>query len=216
MAAIDFPTPVAVGEEFTGGGNTWVWTGAVWEVLRVTPTGPTGPQGIQGPTGSQGLTGDTGPQGIAGPTGPVSDVAGPQGPTGPTGVQGVTGPQGPTGSQGLRGFTGPTGADSNVTGPQGPTGPRGQTGPTGSTGAQSEIPGPTGPTGPIGKFTASAVQPDIEDAINGDAWFNTNTAKTYVFFDGVFVETAGGTQGVTGPTGSQSTLAVSTAWWLGV
>jgi collagen type VII alpha len=216
MTAIDFPTPVVVGEQFTVGGQTWTWTGTVWEALRVTPTGPTGPQGIQGPTGALGPTGSTGPQGIQGPTGPVSDVAGPQGVTGPTGPQGVTGPQGPTGSQGVRGFTGPTGADSNVTGPQGPTGPRGQTGPTGSTGAQSEVPGPTGPTGPIGKFTASSTQPNLEGLVNGDAWFDTNTAKTYVYFNGVFIETSSGSQGATGPTGSQSTFAVSTAWWLGI
>ena len=216
MAAIDFPTPAVVGEQFTGGGNTWVWTGTVWEVLRVTPTGPTGPQGIQGPTGPQGATGSTGPQGIAGPTGPVSDVAGPQGVAGPTGPQGLEGPIGPTGPQGERGVTGPTGADSFVTGPQGPTGPRGQTGPTGATGAQSEVPGPTGPLGPVGKFTASASQPPIETSVNGDAWFDTNTAKTYVYFNGVFVETAGGSVGATGPTGGQSTLAVSTSWWLGV
>jgi hypothetical protein len=37
-----------------------------------------------------------------------------------------------------------------------------------------------------------------------------------VYFDGVFVETAGGLLGPTGPTGSQSTIAVSTTWWLGV
>jgi hypothetical protein len=116
----------------------------------------------------------------------------------------------------LRGFTGPTGADSNVTGPQGPTGPRGQTGPTGSTGAQSEVPGPTGPTGPIGKFTASAVQPDIEDAVDGDAWFDTSTAITYVFKDGVFVQTQGGSTGPQGPTGAQGSFATSMSWWMGV
>jgi hypothetical protein len=68
----------------------------------------------------------------------------------------------------------------------------------------------------VGKFTASATQPSIETSTNGDAWFDTNTAKTYVYFNGVYIETAGGTQGATGPTGSQSTLAVSTAWWLGI
>jgi len=61
VAAIDFPTPVVVGEEFTSGGQTWVWTGLVWEAKRVTPTGPTGPQGIQGPTGATGAQGATGP-----------------------------------------------------------------------------------------------------------------------------------------------------------
>jgi hypothetical protein len=216
VAAIDFPDPVVVGEEFTSGGQTWVWTGTAWEALRVTPTGPTGPQGIQGPTGATGAQGDTGPQGIIGPTGPVSDVAGPTGPTGAQGVIGLTGPQGPTGEQGPRGFTGPTGADSNVTGPQGPTGPRGQTGPTGPTGADSDVPGPTGPIGPVGKFTASPTQPDLLTATNGDAWFDTNTGKTYVFFDGVFVEAAGGNSGPTGATGPRTSFAISTSWWLGV
>jgi hypothetical protein len=103
-----------------------------------------------------------------------------------------------------------------VTGPIGPTGPRGQTGPTGPTGAQSEVPGPTGSTGPVGRFTASATQPSIETSLNGDAWFNTSTAKTYVYFNGVFVEAAGGAQGSVGPTGAQSTTAVSTSWWLGI
>ena len=216
MAAIDFPEPAVVGEEFTFGGQTWVWTGIAWEALRVTPTGPTGPQGIQGPTGAAGAKGDTGPQGIIGPTGPVSDVAGPTGPTGSQGVIGPTGPQGLQGDQGPRGFTGPTGADSQVPGPQGPTGPRGQTGPTGPTGADSDVPGPTGPTGPPGKFVAGPTQPDIETSTNGDTWFNTNNARTYVFFNGVFVETASGTIGPTGARGVPGTLAVSTSWWLGV
>lgn len=216
MAAIDFPDPTVVGEVFTVGGQSWVWTGTVWEALRVTPTGPTGPQGIQGPTGSTGPQGNTGPQGIAGPTGPVSDVAGPIGQTGPTGPQGPTGVQGLQGTQGTQGVTGPTGADSNVTGPQGPTGPRGQTGPTGPTGAQSTVAGPAGPTGPAGKFVAGANQPDINTSSNGDTWFDTGTAKTYVYFNGVFVETQGGQIGPTGPRGVQSTFAVSTSWWLGV
>jgi hypothetical protein len=216
MAAIDFPTPVIVGEEFTVNNQTWVWTGSVWEAKREAPVGPTGAQGIQGAVGPTGATGAAGTQGIQGPTGPDSNVAGPQGVAGPTGQQGPTGSQGPTGPQGVRGFTGPSGADSQVTGPQGPTGPRGVIGPTGPTGAQSEVAGPTGPTGPVGKFTVSPTQPDIETSVNGDAWFNTNNAKTYVYFNGVFVEAAGGAQGVTGPTGAQSSLALSTSWWLGI
>ena len=142
-------------------------------------------------------------------------MAGPQGQTGPTGPQGITGPQGTQGVLGPQGVTGPTGADSNVTGPQGFTGPRGQTGPTGVTGAQSDVPGPTGPLGPVGKFTASAQQPDIETSTNGDAWFDTNTAKTYVFNNGVYVEVASGAQGLIGPTGSSGTFAISASWWLG-
>jgi hypothetical protein len=68
----------------------------------------------------------------------------------------------------------------------------------------------------VGKFTASPTQPNIEEATNGDAWFDTNTGKTYVFFEGVFVETAGGIIGATGPSGPQGSFAVSTSWWLGV
>jgi hypothetical protein len=52
--------------------------------------------------------------------------------------------------------------------------------------------------------------------VNGDAWFDTNTGKTYVFFEGVFIEAAGGIVGATGPRGVEGTLAVSTSWWLGV
>lgn len=216
MSAIDFPSPAEVGEEFTSGGHTWIWTGTVWEVKRTAPLGPTGaigPTGAQGPTGATGATGSQGEQGV---TGPESTIAGPTGPTGDLGPQGPTGPQGDTGPQGFRGFTGPTGADSQVAGPQGPTGPRGIVGFTGPTGAQSVVPGPTGPTGPQGKFTASPTQPDVELSTDGDAWFDTNTGLTYIFFGGLFIQAAGGTIGSTGPTGSQGTLAVSTSWWLGV
>jgi hypothetical protein len=51
---------------------------------------------------------------------------------------------------------------------------------------------------------------------NGDAWFNTSDAKTYVFFDGVFVETAGGNIGATGPQGNPGSYKITTSWWLGV
>jgi hypothetical protein len=67
----------------------------------------------------------------------------------------------------------------------------------------------------VGKFTASPTQPDIETSVNGDAWFNTNTGVTYVYYNGVFVAAAGGNQGATGPTGGSGSLAVSTSWWLG-
>jgi len=216
MAAIDFPTPVSVGEEFTAGGSTWIWDGAVWVLKRTAPVGPTGPQGETGPLGPTGPTGPTGAQGDVGPTGPDSTVLGPTGPTGDLGPQGPTGPQGLTGPQGPTGATGPTGADSQVTGPTGPTGPRGLQGVTGPTGADSDVPGPTGPSGPVGRFVASATQPPIETSINGDAWFDINTGITYVFFEGVYVQAAGGSVGSTGPRGLPGSFAVSTSWWLGV
>lgn len=216
MSAIDFPFPAETGEEFTAGGSTWVFNGTVWQVLRQAPVGPTGPQGATGPTGATGGIGATGPQGDVGPTGPDSTVAGPVGPTGPEGDRGATGSTGPTGPQGPTGSIGPTGADSQVTGPQGPTGPRGPTGPLGPTGADSDVPGPLGPTGPPGKFTASPTQPSLETSTNGDAWFDTQTGITYVFFEGVFVQAAGGNLGPTGPAGGQGNYKISTSWWLGV
>jgi hypothetical protein len=90
------------------------------------------------------------------------------------------------------------------------------TGPQGPTGAQSTTPGPTGSTGPTGKFTASAVQPLLDNATNGDAWFNVNTGVTYVFYEGVFIAAAGGTTGPTGPAGTAGTYALTSSWWLGV
>jgi len=54
VSAIDFPDDPFIGQEFTAAGSTWVWTGAVWQVLRVAPIGPTGPQGAVGPTGATG------------------------------------------------------------------------------------------------------------------------------------------------------------------
>lgn len=216
MAAIDFPSPPELNEEFEANGHIWIWDGVKWEVKRTAPIGPTGAAGPTGSTGPIGDTGPTGPQGDVGPTGPDSTVTGPTGPTGALGPQGPTGSQGPTGPQGSQGPTGAQGLDSQVTGPQGPTGPRGVVGPTGPTGAQSEVPGPLGPTGPAGKFTASSTQPDPETSTNGDAWFNTSNAKTYVFFDGVFVETAGGNTGPAGAQGNPGSFKITTSWWLGV
>jgi hypothetical protein len=118
---------------------------------------------------------------------------------------GPTGPTGPTGS---------TGATSTVPGPTGPTGPTGSTGPTST--EPSTVPGPTGPTGPtgdVGRFTASTTQPT--GAVSGDGWFNTNNAKTYVYFGGAFVEVASGNAGPAGPTGPAGFSALSNSWWFG-
>ena len=95
-----------------------------------------------------------------------------------------------------QGATGPTGAASTVAGPTGPT-------------------GPTGATGPVGQFTASESAPPIDASEAGDAWFNTQNAKTYVFFNGTWVEVASGNLGPTGPQGQAGSLALSTMWWLG-
>ena len=106
---------------------------------------------------------------------------------------------------------------------KGETGPTGPTGPTGATGPQSQVTGPTGPlgptgpTGPVGKFTATGpTAPSIATATLGDAWFNTQNAKTYVFFQGAWVEVASGNAGPTGPQGFVGSLAISTSWWFGI
>lgn len=76
--------------------------------------------------------------------------------------------------------------------------------------------GPSGPTGPAGKFTASATQPDTSTSVNGDAWFNTQNAKTYVFNNGAFIEVASGNVGPAGPAGASRSFGISASWWLGV
>jgi hypothetical protein len=191
----------AVNDAFivTANEDLYVWNGTTWNNVGqiVGPMGPTGATGATGPTGpagtngfvgSNGATGPTGATGSTGPTGAASTVTGPQGPTGPTGSQGLQGQLGPTG---------PTGAASQVTGPTGPT-------------------GPTGNTGPAGKFTASSTAPDITTAAAGDGWFNTETAKTYVFFNNVWTEVGSGTVGPTGPAGVPGNLQIGTMWWFGI
>ena len=59
--AIDFPNSPTVNQQFTAGGNTWIWDGIAWTLQRI----PTGPQGIQGIQGIQGPEGPVGPQGTS-------------------------------------------------------------------------------------------------------------------------------------------------------
>ena len=90
--AIDFPNSPILDEQFTAGGNTWIWDGTAWTLQRIAT-------GAQGPKGD---TGDTGPMGPEGPQG-LQGIQGIQGETG------LTGPQGPQGIQGIQGETGPAG-----------------------------------------------------------------------------------------------------------
>ena len=119
---------------------------------------------------------------IQGPTGADSTVAGP------------TGAQGPTGATGAQGIQGPTGA----------------TGVTGATGATGSI-GATGSTGASGVFAIDAATPPA-NPVNGQAWFNATTGKTYVYYDGYWVETGAapvGATGATGPTGPRGQIGVT-------
>jgi hypothetical protein len=137
-------------------------------------TGPTGPTGVTGATGATGLTGATGATGATGPVGA----------TGPTGVQGTVGDTGATGPQGTVGATGPTG-------PIGATG-IGATGPTGPTGVAGAT-GPTGASGAAGTILVSDTPPTSPSV--GDIWFESDTGKTFVYYDGFWVETNGGGSG---------------------
>ena len=89
----------------------------------------------------------------------------------------------------------------NVGNIQGPTGPTGATGSTGPTGV-------SGPTGSLGKFAVASATPPASP-IAGDAWFNSDNGKTYVYYDSYWIETGAapvGPTGATGPTGAASTV----------
>jgi len=99
------------------------------------------------------------------------------------------GATGPTGAIGATGATGLQGLPSNVTGPTGPVGP---TGPS--------VTGPAGPAGTNGKYLAGETYPNPTPE-EGDAWFNTINLKTYIYYDGFWVEVAANDAGATGPAG---------------
>jgi hypothetical protein len=98
---------------------------------------------------------------------------------------------GPTGPTGETGPTGPAGADGFV-------GSDGATGPTGPTGA-------TGATGPTRSAEVSATPPS--SPIEGDLWYNSETGKSFIYYDSFWVENTSGISGPTGPTGTEMVLA---------
>jgi hypothetical protein len=70
--------------------------------------------------------------------------------------------------------------------------------------------GVQGPQGLPGRFITSPTPPiDIEP---GDAWYNTTTGKTYVWYDSYWVEVGNnalGDLGPTGPTGPTGSAGIS-------
>lgn len=88
---IDFPSGPSVDDTYEYNGQTYIWTGEFWRLVRtsaVGPTGPTGPAGLD--STATGPTGPAGPTGATGPTGAASVVPGPTGPAGPEGTFAVT------------------------------------------------------------------------------------------------------------------------------
>ena len=157
-------------QDSDGSGTYSSWT--------VNLSGAVGIQGDVGATGPTGPTGATGPEGPTGATGPI-------GATGATGAQGDVGATGATGVQGNTGATGPTGPQ----GPQGDVGPTGAVGATGATGVQ----GADGATGPPGVIIVSDTPP-LSPSV-GDIWFESDSGKTFVYYDSYWVETNGGGSG---------------------
>jgi hypothetical protein len=79
--AINFPSSPTIGDTYTFGTYSWIWTGDFWRASTVAEY--TGATGAAGSVGATGLTGATGAQG---------DPGGATGATGATGPAGATGP----------------------------------------------------------------------------------------------------------------------------
>jgi hypothetical protein len=47
--AIDFPGTPTLGDQYTYNGQTYVWSGSFWRLVRTSAVGPTGPTGPTGP-----------------------------------------------------------------------------------------------------------------------------------------------------------------------
>lgn len=70
--------------------------------------------------------------------------------------------------------------------------------------------GPQGPEGPVGKFFVSETAP--VDPEEGDAWYNAETSRFYMYYDNYWIETfpnQPGPQGIQGPIGPDGKFLVS-------
>ena len=75
MAGISFPIGPSVGQIFTFGTYSWIWTGSSWDSYGPSAgSGPIGPIGVTGSTGSTGNTGPTGSTGSTGSTGATGET----------------------------------------------------------------------------------------------------------------------------------------------
>ena len=158
-------------------------------------------------------------QGITGPTGPTGADSTIPGPTGSIGATGATGPTGPI-NRYLISETlplDPIEGDAWFNSSNGKTyiyyddawieqindGPQGITGPTGPQG--ESVTGPQGPTGPGGTYSYQ-VSPTAPTGVNpggpesGDTWFNAETGRFYIYYDGYWIENTSNLVGAEGLT----------------
>ena len=176
-------------------------------------TGFSGSSGVQGVTGFTGSRGDTGFVGSFGATGFVGSqgVIGFSGSAGFVGSIGYSGSAGFTGSQGATGFVGSRG-DLGYTGSIGFTGSLGAVGFTGSVGFVGSVgyTGSIGFSGSQGKITTDAAVPPTSP-YQGQIWFDTESLKTYVYYDSFWVEVGGSDLGTlytrSGFTATTSSIA---------
>ena len=108
------------------------------------------------------------------------------------GGSGSPGPQGPTGPQGLRGVTGPSG-------PQGDPGPIGPQG----------IPGDAGPQGPTGPVAVSQGTTPPDNATTSSFWYDTTTGRTYIYYEGYWVDASPAGSGAGSTATGNTTLIQS-------
>jgi hypothetical protein len=149
---------------------------------RVGDLGPTGPEtSITIGTVLTSLPGEDAEVGVTGPPGSqILSFTLPQGPTGPPTSISVESDTGLPGSTAAASVTGPPGSQIlSLTIPQGPTGPGGV--------YQYNVTGPTAPTAINGEPVAS-----------GDTWFNSETGRFYIYYDGYWVENTSSLVGATG------------------
>jgi hypothetical protein len=155
---------------------------------RVGDVGPTGPEtSIAIGTVTTSLPGEDAEVSVTGPAGDQTlNFVLPQGPTGPeTSISVGTVTTGSPGGTSEVSVTGPAGdQELSFTIPQGPTGPGG---------TYSYQVSPTAPEG---------VNPEGPD--EGDTWFNAETGRFYIYYDGYWIEN---TSSLVGPGGSDANLS---------
>jgi len=187
--------------------STWLEVGATYvagtlpennEVLsvsfyRVGDVGPTGPEtSISIGTVTTSLPGENAEVSVTGPAGDqVLDITLPQGPTGPeTTISLGTVTTGTPGGTAEVSITGPAGdQELSFTIPQGPTGPGG---------TYNYQVSPTAPEG---------VNP--EGLTEGDTWFNAETGRFYIYYDGYWIENTSNLIGAIPGSGVDGITAIS-------